>query len=156
MRLEHFGRRQGDAGWVRADQWPLTSLQQRLVKTGGRLIKHARYYSLLLAESRLTRRPCGGMLQRIAAFPSPAGQASRRPKQISVLSKIGEGKVFEEWDTTPPETSNRTPGLFAYEVKMEIPDMCLADGILSRDPVGLDSATPKNQILVGQPLHHRR
>jgi hypothetical protein len=29
----------------------LTSLQQRLVKTGGRLLKHARYYWLLLAES---------------------------------------------------------------------------------------------------------
>jgi Transposase DDE domain group 1 len=28
--------------------WSLTSLQQRLVKTGGRLIKHARYYWLLL------------------------------------------------------------------------------------------------------------
>jgi hypothetical protein len=25
------------------DGWPLTSLQQRLVKTGGRLIKHTRY-----------------------------------------------------------------------------------------------------------------
>jgi hypothetical protein len=31
-------------------------LQQRLVKTGGRLVKHARYYWLLLAESHLTRR----------------------------------------------------------------------------------------------------
>jgi DDE family transposase len=31
--------------------WSLTSLQQRLVKTGGRLVKHARYYWLLLAES---------------------------------------------------------------------------------------------------------
>jgi hypothetical protein len=29
----------------------LTSLQQRLVKTGGRLIQHARHYWLLLAES---------------------------------------------------------------------------------------------------------
>ncbi len=36
--------------------WSLTSLQQRLVKTGGRLIKHARYYWLLLAEGHLTRR----------------------------------------------------------------------------------------------------
>ena len=34
----------------------MTSLQQRLVKTGGRLIKHARYYWQLLAESHLTRR----------------------------------------------------------------------------------------------------
>ncbi len=31
----------------------LTSLQQRLVKTGGRLVKHARYYWLLLAERDL-------------------------------------------------------------------------------------------------------
>ena len=36
--------------------WSLTSLQQRLVKTGDRLVKHARYYWLLLAESHLTRR----------------------------------------------------------------------------------------------------
>lgn len=27
----------------RVDDWPLTRLQQHLVKTGGRLIKHARY-----------------------------------------------------------------------------------------------------------------
>ena len=57
----------------RIDHWSLTSLQQRLVKTGGRLIKHARYYWLLLAESHLTRRLFGGMLRRIAALPSPAG-----------------------------------------------------------------------------------
>ena len=37
----------------RIDAWSLTSLQQRLVKTGGRLVKHARYYWLLLAESHL-------------------------------------------------------------------------------------------------------
>jgi len=47
--------------------------QQRVVKTGGRLIKHARYCWLLLAESHLTRRLFGAMLQRIAVLPSPAG-----------------------------------------------------------------------------------
>ena len=57
----------------RIDAWSLTSLQQRLVKTGGRLIKHARYYWLLPAESHLTRRLFGSMLRRIAALPSPAG-----------------------------------------------------------------------------------
>ena len=31
--------------------WSLTSLQQRLLKTGGRLIRHARYFTLQLAES---------------------------------------------------------------------------------------------------------
>jgi len=53
--------------------WSLTSLQQRLVKTGGRLVKHARYYWLLLAESHLTRRLFAGMLAKIAALPAPAG-----------------------------------------------------------------------------------
>ena len=55
------------------DTWSLTSLQQRLVKTGGRLVTHARYYWLLLAESHLTRRLFGSMLQRIWALPVPAG-----------------------------------------------------------------------------------
>ena len=53
--------------------WSLSSLQQRLMKTGGRLIKHARYYWLLLAESHLTRRLFGGMLRRITTVASPAG-----------------------------------------------------------------------------------
>jgi hypothetical protein len=39
-------------------------LQQRLVKTGGRLIKHARYNWLLLAESDLTTRLFGNILQK--------------------------------------------------------------------------------------------
>ncbi len=57
----------------RIDNWSLTSLQPRLVKTGGRLIKHARYYWLLLAEGHLTRRVFGAMLRRIATLPSPTG-----------------------------------------------------------------------------------
>ena len=54
-------------------RWSLTSLQQRLVKTGGRLVKHARYYWLLLAEGHLNRRLFGEMLRRIWARPVPAG-----------------------------------------------------------------------------------
>jgi hypothetical protein len=57
----------------RIDNWSLTSLQQRLVKTGGRLIKHARYYWLLLAEGHLTRRLFGSMVRRIALLPLPSG-----------------------------------------------------------------------------------
>jgi hypothetical protein len=53
--------------------WSLTSSQQRLVKTGGRLFKHARYYWLLLAESHLTRRLFSAMLGKIAGLPSPSG-----------------------------------------------------------------------------------
>jgi hypothetical protein len=56
-----------------ARNWSLTSLQQRLVKTGGRLVKHARYYWLLLAEGHLTRRRFGAMLGQIALLPVPTG-----------------------------------------------------------------------------------
>jgi hypothetical protein len=39
-------------------------MQRRLVKTGGRLIKYARYYRLLVAERHLTRRQFAGMLPK--------------------------------------------------------------------------------------------
>ena len=57
----------------RIGNWSLTSLQQRLVKTGGRLVRHARYYWLLLAEGHLSRRLFGSMLRMIAALPLPGG-----------------------------------------------------------------------------------
>ncbi len=58
---------------ARIADWSLTSLQQRLVKTGGRLVRHARYRWIMLAESHLTRELFGGMLRRIAALPLRAG-----------------------------------------------------------------------------------
>ena len=45
--------------------WPLTSLQQRLFKTGGRLIRHARYFILQLGESYLTSTLFRQILRRI-------------------------------------------------------------------------------------------
>jgi hypothetical protein len=57
----------------RIDNWSLTSLQQRLVKTGGWLVKHARYYWLVLAEGHLTRRLFGAMVGRNATLPLATG-----------------------------------------------------------------------------------
>ena len=57
----------------RIEKWSLTSLQQRLVKTGGRPVRHARYYWLYLAEGHLNRRRFGAMLGRIALLPVPTG-----------------------------------------------------------------------------------
>jgi len=51
----------------------LTSLQQRLMKTGGRLVKHARYYWLLLAKGHLTRRLFGAIVRRLEMLSVPAG-----------------------------------------------------------------------------------
>jgi hypothetical protein len=57
----------------RIENWSLTSLQQRLVKTGGRLVKHARYCWLFLAEGHLNRRRFGAMLGRIVLLPLRTG-----------------------------------------------------------------------------------
>ena len=76
--VERDGLQPGDL-WRRLvlpkkiENWSLTSLQQRLVKTGGRLIKHARYYWLMLAESHLTRRLFGSMVRRIDALAVATG-----------------------------------------------------------------------------------
>ena len=63
--------------WValphRISNWPLTGLQRGLVKTGGRLVKLARYYWLLLAEGHLTRHLFASMLGRIDGLPLPSG-----------------------------------------------------------------------------------
>ena len=54
---------------VAIQSWSLTRLQQRLFKTGGRLIRHARYFVLQLAESYLTPtlfRQILGRIERLA------------------------------------------------------------------------------------------
>ncbi|MGD0520319.1 MAG: hypothetical protein ABSA48_03585 [Terracidiphilus sp.] len=43
-----------------------------MVKTGGRLAKHAQYDWLMLAEGHLTRVRLAEMLRRIALLPLPA------------------------------------------------------------------------------------
>ena len=45
--------------------WSLTSLQRRLFKTGGRLIRHARYFIPQPTESHLTQRLFRQILGRI-------------------------------------------------------------------------------------------
>ena len=58
---------------VAIQSWSLTSLQQRLFKTGGRLIRHARYFILQLAESYLTPTLCRqilGRIERLAWHPT--------------------------------------------------------------------------------------
>ena len=55
------------------ESWSLTSLQQRLFKTGGRLIRHARYFVLQLAESHLTSPRSSqilGRIERLAWHPT--------------------------------------------------------------------------------------
>ena len=46
--------------------WSLTSLQTRLIKTGGRLVLHARRLVFQLAEVLVTREMLTGILERIS------------------------------------------------------------------------------------------
>ena len=66
---------------LRVGNWSLTSVQQRLVKTGGRLIQHARYYWLLLAEGQLAQQllwPCCGGLPRCRCRRDSPGRPEPR------------------------------------------------------------------------------
>ena len=45
--------------------WSLTSLQPGVIKTGGRLVRHARKLVFQLAEVLVTREMLGGLLERI-------------------------------------------------------------------------------------------
>ncbi len=68
---------------------------QWLAKTCGRLLKHARYYWLLLAESYLTWQLFGAMVRRIAALPLPTGKPAAAGKQTG-HRKEGGAVVFEK------------------------------------------------------------
>ena len=61
----------------RIDHGSRTSRPQRLLETGGRWDKQARYYGMLLAEGHLTRGVCGAIRQRIGVLPLPGGERSR-------------------------------------------------------------------------------
>ncbi len=45
--------------------WSLTSLQTRMIKTGGRLVRHARRLTFQLAEVLVNREMLTGILERI-------------------------------------------------------------------------------------------
>ena len=81
----------------RIKRWSLTSLQQRLVQTGGRLVKHARDYWLLLAEGPLTRRLFDDMLRRSWGATGPGRLTRGECNEIRLAQKEHQcGAVTEE------------------------------------------------------------
>jgi hypothetical protein len=55
------------------ETWSFASLRQRIVKTGGQLVKHVRNYWILLTESYLPQRLFGSTLRRMEGLPVPCG-----------------------------------------------------------------------------------
>jgi len=61
------------------DHWSLTTLREKLVKTGAKVVRHAKYVTFQLAEIAVPRRLFAAILDRIArlAIPPPGVAATR-------------------------------------------------------------------------------
>jgi hypothetical protein len=88
----------------RIKNWSLTSLQQRLVKTGGRLVKHARYYWLMLAESHLTTIWDYGAADRGAA----RGKRVEDSSKVRMIVNRVQGMAMQE------EVYAQAPGVSTF------------------------------------------
>lgn len=58
------------------ETWSLTSLRERLIKTGTRLVRHARYAVFQFAEAALPRKVFAGMLGLINGLRGPPAEAA--------------------------------------------------------------------------------
>lgn len=56
--------------------WSLTSLRERLIKTGARMVRHARYAVFQFAEAALPREVFAGVLGLINALRGPPAEAA--------------------------------------------------------------------------------
>ncbi len=56
--------------------WTLTTLRDRLIKIGGKMVRHARYVTFQLAEVAIPRLLCRTILQRIRRFAVIAPRAA--------------------------------------------------------------------------------
>ena len=53
------------------ERWSLTSLRERLIKTGARLVRHARYAVFQMAEAALPRSVFQGVVNLINGLRGP-------------------------------------------------------------------------------------
>ena len=53
--------------------WSLTSLRERLIKTGARLVRHGRYAIFQMAAAALPRKVFAGVLELINGLRGPPG-----------------------------------------------------------------------------------
>jgi Transposase DDE domain group 1 len=58
-----------------AEQWSLTSLREKLIKIGGKVVSHGRYVTFQMAEVAVPRQTFADILSlitRLRAAPAPA------------------------------------------------------------------------------------
>lgn len=57
------------------DDWPLTTLREKLVKIGAKVLRHGRYVAFQMAEVAVSRWMFGQILSRIARLRAPPAPA---------------------------------------------------------------------------------
>ena len=67
--LANFLRRLALPGQI--DHWSLTTLREKLVKTGAKVVRHAKYVTFQLAEVAVPRRLFVAILDRISQLAMP-------------------------------------------------------------------------------------
>jgi len=53
------------------EKWSLTSLREKLIKIGARVVSHGHYVAFQMAAVAISRQPFAAIMQRIAALRSP-------------------------------------------------------------------------------------
>ncbi len=53
------------------EKWSLTSLREKLIKIGAKVVSHGRYVAFQMAEVAIPRQLFAAIMQRIAALRSP-------------------------------------------------------------------------------------
>lgn len=56
---------------VSVEEWPLTSLKEKLIKIGAKIVSHGRYVAYQMAQVAIPRKLFGDILQLIAEVPAP-------------------------------------------------------------------------------------
>ena len=86
----------------------LRACRNRLMKTGGRLVKHARYYWLLLAEGHLNRRLFGRhVAEDLGAACAGRVTPTARTASVRGLPRIGAGEVLPKSPLRSPARHDR-------------------------------------------------
>jgi hypothetical protein len=79
------------------ESWSPTSLRERLVKTGARLVRHARYAVFQLAEAALPRAMFAGVLGLINRLRGPPPMTASVLSETIRISEVAAAPTGEVW-----------------------------------------------------------
>jgi hypothetical protein len=97
-----------------AEPWSLTSLGEKLIKIGAKVVSHGRYVTFQMAEVAVSRQMFAEILSLIARLRAPPAPAWRGFRGRKALIKTGEVRLDEgkQANSSPPD---RQSSAFATE-----------------------------------------